>query len=371
MRGESIPSENVVIPEAAISEDTFELMTDSISNESDPLLQLDTIHDISEVLKDTHLSEEQAANLHSKLGAAMSKDTNMPLVDMSLEYLRECVAQDYLNNKDARAKINKFFIDDLQNQTRLREQYPALSGLDLIARFAPGIAYSLDDYHSMKDVALEGAKNTLSESEDYSQNPFIGLIKEDDNVPVWVLNFAHDVRFRGLIEDKLGFDLAEVPLNSQVQLLKYMTEADSGRFDKLCSTLNGIDEKLRLKLAENFIAADFGEDFGDSLLAIAGSEKLSNREKEQLFDTMSACRESITSVTGLYEGYDGGEFAREYRRAANERLTDAIAVFEKIARDGVAEADLDWAGQPNYDYAAAIEALGYEAKSLEIISGIR
>ena len=148
-----------------------------------------------------------------------------------------------------------------------------------------------------------------------------------------------------------------------------MTEADNERFNRLCDTLQTVDKKLRLKLVEGFIAADFGEDFGDALLSIAGSEYLSSAEKERVFDTISSCRESIHKITELYSGVDNGIFMREYARATNERLTDATMAFSRIAEKGVARANLDWAGTPKFDYESAMEALGYEAKSLEIISG--
>ena len=67
--------------------------------------------------------------------------------------------------------------------------------------------------------------------------------------------------------------------------------------------------------------------------------------------------------------FNNGQFTQEYSKAANERLTDALVVFAKIAEKSVATADLEWAGHPQFDYNTAIEALEYEAKSLEIING--
>lgn len=171
------------------------------------------------------------------------------------------------------------------------------------------------------------------------------------------------------IEKELGLNLTDISINAQVQLLKFMAEAGSERFDKLCSTLQVVSSKLRLKLAESFLAADFGEDFGDALLTIAGSERMSTQEKERIFDTIGSCRESIRKITELYSDFDGGQFAKEYARAANERLTDAATVFSQIAKSGKAVADLGWAGRPEFDYKSAIEALEYERRSLEIISG--
>lgn len=371
MNNEKSPSSNVVTPnEEPVTKDTFDLMVASVVDESDPLLQLDNLHDMSELLKTTHLDDGEVKELLSALETTSFKDSNTPLVSLSLAYLKDCIATDYYHDRDAELKISKYFISDLQNQDQLHEDYPALPSNHIIVRLAPGIAYSLDDYHEMESTAFMGTDTTIPESEDSQVDPLLNLIKQDENTPLWILSFAHDVRFRGLIEDKLELDLSEIPLDSQVQLLKFMAKADTGRFDRLCETLHSIpDEKLRLEFAESFLANGFGEDFGDALLDIAGSKRLSGEQLGEILGQIESCRDSIRKITEMYEDYDGGKFANEYARAANERLTDAITVFQEIARDGTATANLDWAGTPRFTYSRAMEALQYEANSLAIISG--
>lgn len=370
MISEKLSSSNAITPEEPTTKDVFDLMVASIADESDPLLQLDNLYDISELLKITHLDDGSAKALFSTLEVASAKDDNTPLVSLSLDYLKDCVATDYLHDGSAEAKISKNFIDDLQNQEQLHRDYPALPGDDIVVRLAPGIAYSLDDYHRIKSTAFEGAVDTVSKDTDPQKDPFLSLLGQDNDMPLWMINFAHDVRFRGLLEDELGLDLARIPLDSQIQLLKFMAKADDGRFDRLCKTLHNIpDERSRLKLAESFLAADFGEDFGDSLLTIANSERLSGKEKEQILDKISSCRKSIQGITSLYEDFDDGNFSRECAKAANERLTDIITVFEKIAENGSLTVDLDRYGKAQYNFESAMEALEYEAKSLEVISG--
>ena len=371
MNGEKTPSSNnnIRYPNRIITRDIFDLMMQSISEESDPLLQLDNLHDMSELMKITHLGNKEIGDLSSVLREVHSKD-NTPLVSLSLEYLTDCLAMDYSLDNSIKPKISKSFLEDIQNQEMLREKFPALSDEYIILRMAPGVAYTLDHYHGMKDVALEGAATTLAESEGH-KDPFIALIGQgqDNAVPLWVLTFAHDVRFCGLIEEKLGVELADIPLDSQMQLLEYMTLSDNKRFDKLCSVLKNLEPSLRLNLAKNFVAADFGEDFGDALLDIANSDKISGEQLGEILDKISSCRKSIHDITGFYDGFDDGEFAKQYERAANERLTDALAVFREIAKTGHVSADLGWAGTPEFNYETAMEALDYETKSLEIING--
>ena len=179
----------------------------------------------------------------------------------------------------------------------------------------------------------------------------------------------HDFEVKDYINKEFGLDLASVSLGAQMQLLKYMAKSGDDRFDKLCNTLRKTDEKLRLELAEGFLATGFGEDFGDALLDIANSKRFSGEQLGEILGQIESCRDSIRKITEMYKDYDGGKFASEYSKAANERLTDAITVFQEIARNGTATANLDWAGTPKFTYNSAMEALKYEAKSLSIISG--
>ena len=102
---------------------------------------------------------------------------------------------------------------------------------------------------------------------------------------------------------------------------------------------------------------------------IANSERISGEQLGEILDKIESCRASIDKITSLYKDFDDGKFASEYSRAANERLTDIITVFREIANHGEAKAAPGWLGEVKFGYGEAIEALGYETKSLEIISG--
>ena len=247
-------------------------------------------------------------------------------------------------------------------QAALHHDFPALPEDAILRRIAPNIAASVSSSNRL-NLICDGLHAPISLL-NYKDNSVQGINQED----ALLLSSAHNPDIKHAISSSLNLDLADISLSSQIQLLKFMTEAGSDRFDRLSNTLSNIDEKLRLKLAENFLAADFGDDFGDSLLEIAGSEHLTSEQKSQFLDTMSDCRESIGEITSFYSGFDN-QFFRQYARAANERLTDATTVFRKIARNNSASADLDWAGEAKFDYDSALEALTYEANSLKIISG--
>ena len=264
-----------------------------------------------------------------------------------------------------------------ESQADLHDDFPLAPKDQVLINIAPEIVASLDkNYHPYKFYDTEGNSISLAEPEQ-TEKKFHGA----DLEALKLLSDMHHYRMEWITSHKMNLNLSDVSLPAQIQLLYYMTKADGDRFDKLCKVLYrpgessnnaksmSDNELLRLKLAENFLAADFGEDFGDALLDIASSETLDNKQIGEILDTVTSARESISKITGLYNGFKGGDFAKEYTRAANERLTDALTVFRKIAKDGEATADLEWAGKSRLDYESAMEALKYETKSLEIISG--
>lgn len=248
-----------------------------------------------------------------------------------------------------------------KNQELLHRNFPSLPENQPLTIIAPGVAAAHSSGVFINQIADKDGNTTslLKYSED---NPF-GM----NAGAFFLIGAAHNPGVEKVIDSELGVNLKDISLDAQIQLLKYMKNSNDSKYNTLCKTLKNTKEGARLKLAEMFLAADFGEDFGDSLLMIANSTRLDDKEKEKIFDSISSCRESIKSITGLYDHIDG-EFAKEYARAANERLTDALTVFSEIAKKGYAEADLGWAGRPRFSYETALEALEYERKSLEIVS---
>ena len=272
------------------------------------------------------------------------------------------LSNDSLINEFELALTKKVF---MKNQEKLHSEFPTLSKNRQLVKIASNAAaevefnekYGDEDWFS-SSIAIGAIANKDG-----------GIIKLDDETATYLSAVHQNQEVKNAVQEKLGISLTNISIESQIGLLRFMTEAGNERFDRLCDSLHSANKTTRLKLAENFLAADFGEDFGDALLEIAESEKLSNAEKERLLDTVGACRKSISRVTGMYAGFDNNKFAKEYARASNERLTDTLAVFQRIAKNGTAEADLDWVGKPRFDFDTAMEALELESKSLEIISG--
>ncbi|MCR4753594.1 MAG: hypothetical protein K5837_04235 [Candidatus Saccharibacteria bacterium] len=240
-------------------------------------------------------------------------------------------------------------------------------------KVAPLIKIFAEDFELYIEQPNTG-NGTVGYYEEYSPQPSYNIDTSGlDQESTYLLEVIYDDSFpdiKPLIEQKIGnIDLANLSIDAQVQLLKYMTEADSKRFNYLSQTMQEIDSDLRPILAESYLAANFGEDFGDALLDIANSKILNTEQVKEILLKINKCRESISGIASMFDNFDNGIFSSQYSRAANERLTDALTVFRQIAKDGTAKADLDWAGRPEFTFDSAMEALSYETKSLEVING--
>ena len=265
------------------------------------------------------------------------------------EYLIE--SEDYLSDVD-----DETYFNNVRDQEIMRNQeFPTLS-----------------ENHPIHRIAKDAAATLLPEGHP-NRERIVDITRKDgeetDPDTTFLLQTLHGGEMESIVQNKLGIKLSETSLDSQIQLLKYMTTADDDRFYKLCTALNNQEPDMRLTLAESFLSADFGEDFGDALLDIAESDRFSPENVKDVLNTIESCRSSIESITSLFTHLNDREFQKDYARAANERLTDALAVFREIGENGNATADLGWAGNPNLTFEDALEALRYEAKSLENISG--
>lgn len=318
------------------------------------------------------------ANIYESL---KNSDYASPLFKIVADYFKNLATKmqngphyvvDNVSTLDEDTKIDR----DILSQAQIHAEYPTLSqGSSLrLIRIAPGVAASateakittntsVKDYTQLLELAdRQGQRSILSEIDKH--NPFD--LSEND---ISLLNMAHISGIKKSINKWLGIDITDISLNAQIQLLRYMTEAQDHRLENLRNAMHGIDNDLRLKLAENFLAADFGEDFGDALLDIANSKILNTEQVKEILLKINKCRESISGIASMFDNFDDGTFSSQYARAANERLTDALTVFRQIAKDGSAKANLDWAGHPEFVFDSAAEALSYETKSLEIING--
>lgn len=102
-----------------------------------------------------------------------------------------------------------------------------------------------------------------------------------DTRDVELLKAAHDPTVLETITLETGLDMRMLPLDAQVKFFRFMAESKVDRYDHFCSTLNQLGDK-RMIVAEAFLATEFGDSLGDSILTIANK----GRENEMAFEVL-------------------------------------------------------------------------------------
>ena len=330
----------------------------------------DSNDDLFKAIEDTlySIDEDESSVLLRLVAYSLSRKIEFDLLNNRpnhIEFARDLDIKRFLiHNEKYVNKDSPLYTGEDDEQIKLHKQFPNIALFRSLKRLSPDYVAVLGPTERDIEALIDEDGEQIS-LQNYASQALSGA----DRNNVYLLSLIHSPYVKPIIDKELGLDLTNVSLDAQTQLLKYMAEAGDTRFNSLCSILKNINTELGTKFAEGFLAADFGEDFGDALLDIANSKRISNEQLEEVLDQISSCRDSIRNITDLYRDIDDGKFAKEYARAANERLTDAIAVFREIALKGSARANLGWAGEMDFDYDSAMEALKYETKSLEIISG--
>ncbi|MCB9817770.1 hypothetical protein H6795_04585 [Candidatus Nomurabacteria bacterium] len=95
----------------------------------------------------------------------------------------------------------------------------------------------------------------------------------------------------GAIGDRLGLDVLRITLTTQQRLFDFMIESDNQRFKRVETVLQTLSSEDRLIFAEAFLATEYGESLGDSILQIAERSESSERGNE-IFRLISSIREN-------------------------------------------------------------------------------
>lgn len=154
-----------------------------------------------------------------------------------------------------------------RNQARLHNEFPSAPKNKQLVKIAPDAAGTLDfqkKYDEGDSRFSFGSSMDSILDRDGHNTPGEDTALDDESI-IYLKVVHGNTRLKASISEMINIDLSKIPLEAQAYLLKFMAKSDNGRFDRLCKTLHGIsDEKARLKLAEGFLAAGFGEDFGDA-----------------------------------------------------------------------------------------------------------
>ncbi len=151
---------------------------------------------------------------------------------------------------------------------------------------------SLDQKLGKELVAVE-ARPYRDIELDPNLNPFKG---EDSEQLTLLLQSLHNPALRNFIETDLGISLAEIPLRSQIHLLRFLSGQNREGFDRLRNVLRAHPE-LTTKILNSFLACAEDMDYSEPILKLA--EMLDTETTEAVF-------------TKYNEITDASEQARKY-----------------------------------------------------------
>ncbi|MEK7649040.1 MAG: GNAT family N-acetyltransferase [Patescibacteria group bacterium] len=146
-------------------------------------------------------------------------------------------------------------------------------------------------------------------------NPYIG--SKDENIPL-LLQHLHRPNLRSVIEADLGISFAEVPITSQIHLLRFLATADTAMFKRLSRCLKSSGE-LRTDVLRSFMTAAESPATAQTILDVF--EKYHNNP-EQLTKIFKLLR-TIT---------DAASFASNYLRSQYKERDDQEIVRKTIQR---------------------------------------
>lgn len=153
-----------------------------------------------------------------------------------------------------------------------------------------------------------------------------------------LLEVAHRHGVSSSLERALGFSLTGIDLSVQLEFLKFAAEAKQERFDRLSGALHNFKtEQERISFTESFMALEFGDDFGDRLLNI--SEKAEALDFRKLSEVLTRYRTGSQESSEWFGAFDP-ELQKSINLAINERMTETIALLEKVMVDGEVQVDI-------------------------------
>jgi len=156
---------------------------------------------------------------------------------------------------------------------------------------------------------------------DREVNPFANI--KEQNLPL-LLRHLHHPELREKIEEDLGISLRDIPLRSQIHLLRFLADQDQEGFNRLRTVLENA-EGFKTEFLQTFVVTAEDPSYGAALLTLA--ERLSAKPKvaEKVFaacnDYMERAYQNAQSILG--------DLRQEY---PNLDLSDDMIVQALISR---------------------------------------
>lgn len=186
--------------------------------------------------------------------------------------------------------------------------------------------------YSKSAESLEGEGEIVLVEEDKVQNhiPLGGLSEQK----VELIRELYNPNLRALIEQELSIDISQLTPDAQLQLVTFMSEVDSypqyERFKRVLKE-SGLS---RHELAETFLATEFGDDYGEAILAIAESKAITSEVAAEILEKMVQMRGNIHIFTDKIAAIAGEDFARNARERFTHRVTDILYGIKYYVENG-------------------------------------
>lgn len=175
---------------------------------------------------------------------------------------------------------------------------------------------------------------------------------------------------RAIVENSMGISLKDVPLENQFEFLRFCIERGRDDFNRLSGAMLDASSDIRPRIFEAFLATEFGDDFGETILDIV--ENISPEETEHIFSTINELRRGAEEFSERFSQIDPG-LAKSTRLALNQRITDSLVALREIAVKGVLDENVaPHRDDPDYNYGGKFDVkLRSIEEAMRIIDGLK
>lgn len=147
----------------------------------------------------------------------------------------------------------------------------------------------------------------------------------EDDATTYLLKYAGLYHY---VNHAFGFEVTSLSEPAKLRLIDYLTTVSKKDIERISAITERLSQEALPKFAEAFLATEFGDDFGDTLLTVA--EKLPQEQLVPLLDTIQSIREYGAKFAKEFSGFDG-KINNSIKAAIGERITEVLYVVKELA----------------------------------------
>ncbi len=253
---------------------------------------------------------------------------------------------DWIENQELHEIVaSNFFteVDESKSDPALLREYYAADSFQapkgLIWRYTDDFIEEVEDasptlqHMYARLLKLKSQDPTAGDEDYYAPDPFREMVKSTKGLKTISVD---DVEFAAETAHLFGFDdIRDLTEEARARLYHFgvnMTDKTYGRIEVIAQGLTHEDKKV---FAEAFLATEFGDDFGDVLLAVA--ENLPKEQLTPLLEKIGQIREYGARFAEQFKGFDDN-IVGSIKRAIGERVTEVLYVAKELmtSPDGIA-----------------------------------